>query len=48
MIRLPQCAECGKIKCMASSGDCIIKHVGQHTSGNIIHRTTVFPKLFGL
>jgi hypothetical protein len=26
--RLPQCAECGKQKCMMKSGDCIIKHAG--------------------
>ena len=31
--RLPQCAECGKVKCMLKTGDCIIKHPGQYTTG---------------
>jgi len=31
--RLPVCAECGKQKCMMRSGDCIIKHPGQYTTG---------------
>jgi len=31
--RLPTCAECGKQKCMMKSGDCIIKHPGQYTTG---------------
>ena len=31
--RLPQCAECGKVKCMMKTGDCIIKHPGQYTTG---------------
>lgn len=31
--RLPQCAECGKVKCMLKSGDCIIKHAGVYTTG---------------
>jgi len=31
--RLPTCAECGKQKCMMRSGDCIIKHAGQYTTG---------------
>jgi len=31
--RLPICAECGKQKCMMRSGDCIIKHAGQYTTG---------------
>eukprot|EP00088_Acartia_fossae_P050496 TRINITY_DN5659_c2_g1_i1.p1 TRINITY_DN5659_c2_g1~~TRINITY_DN5659_c2_g1_i1.p1 ORF type:complete len:317 (+),score=113.84 TRINITY_DN5659_c2_g1_i1:41-991(+) len=31
--RLPVCAECGKQKCMMKSGDCIIKHPGQYTTG---------------
>ena len=31
--RLPQCAECGKAKCMMKTGDCVIKHAGQHTTG---------------
>jgi len=31
--RLPVCAECGKQKCMMKTGDCIIKHAGQYTTG---------------
>ncbi|XP_060063445.1 zinc finger protein 330 homolog [Ylistrum balloti] len=31
--RLPVCAQCGKQKCMAKLGDCIIKHSGQFTTG---------------
>ncbi|XP_033743187.1 zinc finger protein 330 homolog isoform X2 [Pecten maximus] len=31
--RLPVCAQCGKQKCMAKLGDCIIKHSGQYTTG---------------
>ena len=31
--RLPQCAECGKVKCMLKTGDCLIKHPGQYTTG---------------
>lgn len=31
--RLPQCAECGKVKCMLKTGDCVIKHAGQYTTG---------------
>merc|ERR1711993_209142 len=31
--RLPQCAECGKQKCMLKTGDCVIKHAGQYTTG---------------
>lgn len=31
--RLPQCAECGKVKCMLKSGDCVVKHVGVFTTG---------------
>jgi len=31
--RLPQCAECGKVKCMLKTGDCVIKHPGQFTTG---------------
>ena len=31
--RLPQCGECGKVKCMLKSGDCIVKHPGQYTTG---------------
>jgi len=31
--RLPQCAHCGKVKCMQKTGDCVIKHPGQYTTG---------------
>jgi len=31
--RLPQCAECGKVKCMMKTGDCVIKHAGKYTTG---------------
>lgn len=31
--RLPQCASCGKIKCLMKSGDCVVKHPGVHTTG---------------
>ncbi|OWF44205.1 Zinc finger protein 330 [Mizuhopecten yessoensis] len=31
--RLPVCAQCGKQKCMAKMGDCVIKHSGQFTTG---------------
>ncbi|XP_054264979.1 zinc finger protein 330 homolog [Macrosteles quadrilineatus] len=31
--RLPQCAQCGKIKCMLKTGDCVIKHAGVFTTG---------------
>ncbi|XP_003737078.1 zinc finger protein 330 homolog [Galendromus occidentalis] len=31
--RLPMCAKCGKQKCMQKTGDCIIKHAGQFTTG---------------
>ena len=31
--RLPQCAECGKIKCMMKTGDCIVRHPGHFTTG---------------
>jgi hypothetical protein len=31
--RLPQCAECGKTKCMMKSGDCVVRHPGQYTTG---------------
>lgn len=31
--RLPQCAECGKSKCMLKTGDCVVKHPGQYTTG---------------
>ena len=31
--RLPVCAECGKQKCMMKTGDCVIKHAGNYTTG---------------
>ncbi|XP_022200807.1 zinc finger protein 330 homolog [Nilaparvata lugens] len=31
--RLPQCAHCGKIKCMLKTGDCVIRHAGVFTTG---------------
>lgn len=31
--RLPQCAHCGKIKCMQKTGDCVVKHSGQFSVG---------------
>lgn len=31
--RLPVCAQCGKQKCMAKLGDCVVKHAGQYTTG---------------
>ena len=31
--RLPMCAECGKVKCMMKTGDCVIKHPGNYTTG---------------
>ncbi|KAL3267286.1 hypothetical protein HHI36_011417 [Cryptolaemus montrouzieri] len=31
--RLPQCAQCGKIKCMLKTGDCVIRHPGVYTTG---------------
>lgn len=31
--RLPQCAHCGKVKCMLKTGDCIIRHAGVFTTG---------------
>lgn len=31
--RLPICAKCGKQKCMQKTGDCLIKHAGQFTTG---------------
>lgn len=33
MQRLPQCAHCGKIKCMLKTGDCVVKHAGTYTTG---------------
>ncbi|XP_074650653.1 zinc finger protein 330-like [Tubulanus polymorphus] len=31
--RLPICAHCGKSKCMAKTGDCVVKHPGVYTTG---------------
>ncbi|KAJ8911344.1 hypothetical protein NQ315_014188 [Exocentrus adspersus] len=31
--RLPICAQCGKIKCMLKTGDCVIRHPGNYTTG---------------
>ncbi|GLV37160.1 Noa36 [Carabus blaptoides fortunei] len=31
--RLPICAQCGKIKCMLKTGDCVIHHPGVYTTG---------------
>ncbi|XP_064637009.1 zinc finger protein 330 homolog [Lineus longissimus] len=31
--RLPACGECGKTKCMMKSGDCIVRHPGNFTTG---------------
>lgn len=31
--RLPICAECGKMKCMLKTGDCVIRHPGVYTIG---------------
>lgn len=31
--RLPICAQCGKIKCMLKTGDCVIRHPGVYTTG---------------
>jgi len=31
--RLPICAQCGKIKCMLKTGDCVVRHPGIFTTG---------------
>lgn len=31
--RLPICAQCGKVKCMLKTGDCLIRHAGVFTTG---------------
>ncbi|KAJ3655439.1 hypothetical protein Zmor_014571 [Zophobas morio] len=31
--RLPVCAQCGKVKCMLKTGDCVVKHPGVFTTG---------------
>lgn len=31
--RLPICAQCGKMKCMLKTGDCVVKHAGVFTTG---------------
>ena len=45
---MPQCAECGKTKCMLKTGDCVIKHAGQYTTGNSINRITDLNKIISL
>ncbi|KAK6053219.1 hypothetical protein COOONC_09276, partial [Cooperia oncophora] len=34
--KLPTCAQCGKQKCMSKTGDCVIKHPGKFTTGELI------------
>jgi len=31
--RLPICAQCGKMKCMAKGGDCAVRHAGTYVTG---------------
>uniref|UniRef100_A0A1B0EYA2 Uncharacterized protein n=1 Tax=Phlebotomus papatasi TaxID=29031 RepID=A0A1B0EYA2_PHLPP len=31
--RLPVCAQCGKVKCMLKTGDCVVRHPGVFTTG---------------
>lgn len=31
--RLPVCCNCGKMKCMSKTGDCLMKHAGVHATG---------------
>ncbi|GAB0093632.1 Zinc finger protein 330 homolog [Sergentomyia squamirostris] len=31
--RLPMCAQCGKVKCMLKTGDCVVRHPGLFTTG---------------
>ncbi|BES90916.1 NOA36 protein [Nesidiocoris tenuis] len=31
--RLPICAQCGKVKCLLKTGDCVVKHPGVYTTG---------------
>ncbi|XP_065900024.1 zinc finger protein 330-like [Dysidea avara] len=31
--KLPACGHCGKTKCMQKSGDCVVKHPGNYTTG---------------
>lgn len=31
--RLPICAQCGKVKCMLKTGDCVVRHPGVFTTG---------------
>uniref|UniRef100_A0A6B2EDG3 Putative nucleolar protein n=1 Tax=Phlebotomus kandelakii TaxID=1109342 RepID=A0A6B2EDG3_9DIPT len=31
--RLPVCAQCGKVKCMLKTGDCVVRHPGIFTTG---------------
>jgi hypothetical protein len=32
-VKTPMCAQCGKIKCMSSSSDCVVRHPGRNVSG---------------
>lgn len=41
--RLPQCAHCGKVKCMLKTGDCVIRHPGVFTTGLGMVVSTKFP-----
>jgi len=34
--KTPVCAQCGKIKCMASSSDCVVRHPGRNVSGTCL------------
>lgn len=31
--RLPQCAQCGRTKCMSAGGECLVPHPGRHATG---------------
>jgi len=31
--RLPMCGHCAKVKCMLKTGDCVVRHAGQFTTG---------------
>ena len=43
--RLPQCAECGKVKCMSKTGDCLIKHAPQFTTGMTTNSITYVQRI---
>lgn len=42
--RLPICAQCGKVKCMLKTGDCVIRHPGVYTTGlgMVVRILTIF------